>query len=286
MRRIKNLWFCAVATLAVVGTMSAIGAETAAAVEYPLTGLPEFGRCVPAGAGKGERYRGAKCLRHFASGAYEWLPGPGETKPTYEATLESFRLETVGKKAVVCLGFITGTYKDSKTASVELELKGCVNVLTKARCQGPTPEEGEINAPVSGIEAEIGFLKGGLKPIVGWDIKPKAGQPSPNVLEFTCGNPPETTIEKWTVEGSAIGVLKKINRMTSIFALIYKQSAGKQERTEFEGGPKDTLKAKVSTTVPPSSVEEDAAIGMIGGEKATVEIENGEPFEVKAKSIP
>jgi hypothetical protein len=283
MRRIRNLWFCAFAVLAVCGTT---GAQTAAATEYPLTGLPEIGRCVPV-AGTG-LYKYKNCVTHHPSGKgnYEWLPGPGETNNKYEATLNKFKLETVAGNIVQCGGFITGEYKDSKKATVELEMKGCVNLQTKQRCQGPTPEEGEINAPAGGIEAEIGFIKSGDKPIVGWDIKPKAEQPSPNVLEFTCGTPVTETVQNWAVEGSVIGVVKRINIMSTFFKVTYKATGGKQEPEAWEAGT-DTLLAKI-TTVPnvigqlPSTVEEQ--VGLITrGETAPFEIENGEPLEIKAK---
>jgi hypothetical protein len=274
----------------VVAVAGTIGVQTATATTYPLTGLPEIGRCVKVAPGTGlYKYNQYKnCVVHSPTGkgSYEWFPGPGETNDKFEATLNKFLLETVGGKKVQCGGFVTGEYKDSKTATVELEMKGCNNLATHQKCQGPTPEEGEINAPLGGIEAEIGFIRGGAeKPIVGWDIKPKKEQPSPNVLEFTCGTPVVETVEDWSVEGSVIGALKSAEKMTSIFKLTYNATGGKQQFERFEGGLKDTLLAKivtVPTTGPPSSVSEEAGL-ITRGETKPFVIENGEPLEIKAK---
>jgi len=288
MRRVRNLWFSVFAMLALA---SAIGAGTAAAeTEYAPTGLPEFGRCVKVTEGTGG-YKYANCIAHSKThtGSYEWKPGPGETKPTFEATLNKFKLETA-KHSIQCGGFVTGTYADTKHATVELELKGCGIVGSNpiVKCQSG-PEEGEINAPPGGIEAEIGFIKGGEKPVVGWDIKPK--EPSTEVLGFFCGSVEEIEKgklpeQKWTVEGSAIGSLKKINKMTSVFLLTYSETGGVQQIEKFEGGVPDTLKAEIFLNpgfpTPPETVKEGAGL-LTRGERVPFEIENGEPFEIKGK---
>jgi alpha-tubulin suppressor-like RCC1 family protein len=252
------------------------------------TSLPEWGRCVKAATPHTGGYKYANCIIHSAThtGEYEWHPGPGTVNPTYEIVFNTVRLETASKKAIQCGGFMSGEYTDSKHATVLLDLIGCGLVGSKPqeRCQSG-PEEGTIEAPRGGLEAEIGFIKGGKKAVVGWDIKPKEG--STEVISVDCGPvAPEnqrTPSLAWVVEGSVIGKMKKINKMYPTFLLAFASSEGNQLPERFEGGLKDTLLSTIVGLNPPSPpVRFIPTVLKTHGEKLYAEVENGEPFEIKA----
>src|SRR5437764_7397801 len=70
----RTLAVCALAALAI----GVAGAASASATEYPLTGLPEIGRCVKAATPKTGEFKGAKCMTKSktSTGEYNWAPGP------------------------------------------------------------------------------------------------------------------------------------------------------------------------------------------------------------------
>ena len=84
------------------------------------------------------------------------------------------------------------------------------------------------------LEGEIGFIRGGEKPVVGLDLKPKA--PSTVFATFQCGKLPETG-PAGTIEGSVIAPIKPLNRAVEEFTITYKALSGKQAVESFEGGP-------------------------------------------------
>jgi hypothetical protein len=271
MRGIGRTGLCLVAVLACTG----MAAATATAAEYEIEGLPEFGRCVP-DLSKSSPYKNAGCTQVApGNGGYKWLPGPGELNK-FEGTASVTKLETVGKYAVACSsGSYLGEYKTPKTVSLSIGLVGCLEKGTGRKCQSTPVKEAEIEATVEG---ELGFIKGGLKPKVGLDLK--AG-----TIVFTCGLPPElpTEITTLTLEGSVIGVIRPPNRMRSISKLIYTATAGKQVPEKFEEGLKETLTLTRVTGL--SSVSEQAGLTVIDVEEKPkpLVITNEEPIEIKAK---
>jgi hypothetical protein len=271
MRAIGRTGLCLLALL----TCGAMAATSASAAEYEVEGIPEFGRCVPA-AGKSGVYKGAKCLTLASpagTGNYDWLPGPGE-KNKFEGTISTTTLETVGKFKVQCsVGVASGEYKTPKTATVTLELVGCLNLPSLKKCQSTPAKEAEIETTV---EAELGFIKGGSKPKVGLDLKPS----SP--IAFSCGTGVEVPTPV-SVEGSAIGIIKPPDNMLTTLKLGYIASGGKQVPEKFEGGVKDTLSLTRVTGL--ETFTEQAGLTIIGIEEKPkpLVIENEEPIEVKAK---
>src|SRR5438477_11933385 len=68
---------------------SAILASTAVAAAYPITALPQLGRCVKVAEGTGE-WTGPTCLSLATPskpGSFNWLQGPG-AKPGFEGEAE------------------------------------------------------------------------------------------------------------------------------------------------------------------------------------------------------
>lgn len=272
MRGIGRMGLCLVAVLA----CSAMTAATATAAEYEIEGLPEFGRCVPSLSKTGE-YKNAGCTQVApGNGGYKWLPGPG-AKNKFEGSSSLTKLETVGKYGVVCSsGSYKGEYTKPKTVSLSIGLVGCLEKGTSRKCQTTPAKESEIETTVEG---ELGFIKGGLTPKVGLDLKPS----SP--IAFTCGTLPElpTPITSLTLEGSAIGVIRPPNRMRTISKLVYTAAAGIQNPEKFEEGLKDTLTLTRVTGV--ESISEQAGLTIIDIEEIPkpLVITNEEPIEIKAK---
>src|SRR5437899_2018085 len=89
--------------LAAVALGLVAGASTASAVEYPVTGVPEIGRCLSKPGSGGFRGVKAKCIVHSAThtGNWEWYPGPGE-KNSVELKLSQPKFETVNGGRIVC----------------------------------------------------------------------------------------------------------------------------------------------------------------------------------------
>jgi hypothetical protein len=286
MKRMKTVGLCLIA----VGAVSAIGAGGASAAP------PELGRCLKASSvmeGKKTSYTGAYaekgCTRLNAShkGKYEWSPGPGAKSKFFGTGLEPEpTLETTGGAKVVCssLALKGGEYTGPKTAKVaKLLFSGCEGAPGRP-CQTVPVKEGEIESSGE-LQMELGVIKAGTRPVVGWDIK-KEGV----VFAFQCGKLPELH-DVQTVEGSVIAPLKTgseldVNRMSIKALLKYKAKAGKQLPEAFEGGGKDTL--TTTTTIGTSkaveqtgltnNLELESGLGELGIENP----ENQEPLEVKA----
>jgi hypothetical protein len=252
--------------LAVVALVALGIATTASAAP------PEFGRCVAA-IGKTGAYKGKNCTAPAGGkGTYNWLPGPGPA-PAFSGTGEKVALETPGKLKLICgAATFDGAYSGPKTVLVTLDLIGCENTATKQKCQTMPVKEGEIEAEVEG---ELGFISGGAKPVVGLDLKPPASSSSSTVTTFQCGKPPEVLGVSAAVEGSVIGPIKPITHMTEEFKLSYAETNGVQAVRQFEGGPQDTLVAKLLSGS--ETRTEEIAL------RSTIVMLNSEPMEIKAK---
>ena len=274
---------CSTTPVAVLthGGMAGIAAERETSLAFgppppAATSLPEFGHCVKV-TGKKGAYAFGNCIALAAGhkGAYEWMPGPGPKGKFAGESASSVVLETLAKMRISCsTALLEGEYTGAKTASVEAVLKGCENPATKQECQSAAVAAGELQSP-SPAEAELGFITGGEKPVVGLDLKPKS--PSSNLWTFECGTPPEKT-ETGTIEGSVIGAVKKIDVKTAENTLTYKQSAGFQNPERFEGGLKDTLLITSTAGVEKGEKSEEQA-----GFSGSVTISSEEPIEIKAK---
>jgi len=270
--------------IALIGVLAVV-ASSAIATTSASAALPELGRCVKVGTGGAYKYKTCVVTAPAGQGAFEWQPGPG-AKPKFEASLiAEATLETVGKKKIGCgPSEIVGKWLDGKKASVELFFRGCQEVASKKTCTTPeigSQKESEIKT-LEPLEGEIGFIsgKGGTKPKVGIDLKSKSAAP---MLTFTCGGPPAEPLGEpvsWTVEGSVIGELKPINKMTTEGKAIFRAVAGKQVPEKFEEGVTDVPIAKYGTPLP--STTEEAGITM-REERKTIVTESVEPLEIKAK---
>jgi hypothetical protein len=248
-------------------TFMAVGAASSQAA------LPELGRCVKA-VGKTGAYRNAACTAPASGkGTFNWLPGPG-AKPKFSGTGESTALETTSKRKILCGGSTwEGDYTGPKTETVTVVLIGCTEVASKKPCESNPAREGEIE-PGQPLEGELGFIKGGTKPVVGLDLKQQ-----PTFMAFECGRLGEANTGV-VVEGSVIGAVaagtaSNINRMSEETLIKYKAKSGAQLPEQFEGGPKDTLTATF-VSGQGNLVEGMALLGAVsdGAE---------EPLEIKAK---
>jgi len=273
MRVIGTAGACALA-LALAG----VGAGAASAEEYPLTGLPEIGRCVKVATGTG-KFNFSNCIavdKDGGDGSWEWKPGPGE-HGTFKMRVSSVTFQTVGGGKDNCtLGFLTGQYANGKEVKIsKVTLQGCINVISNQDCSSSPAEKGiiESSQPLVG---EIGFLpnpKNEANPYVGVDLK--AEPETLPLLTFTCG---ETLGESVALEVSVIGKILKLNKMYAEDGIVYTQKAGVQKFQAFKGGVKDTLTETITPlTNPLERHSEAAAMGASGA------LVNGEPIEIKAK---
>jgi hypothetical protein len=244
-----------------VATLTVCGALVANA----SAALPELGRCASTAPGAGA-YAGPRCTRAAApgKGAYEFTPGPG-AKPKFEGTGEEPTLIGGGLKVTCAAATFNGEYTGAKTATVTVDLIGCLNGEGQ-KCQSNPLKEAEIETLP--LEGEIGFIKLGSKTMVGFDLKR-----SPVLATFTCGLPPET-VTPGTLEGSVIAPIRPLNSMTTELHLNYRVKEGKQQVEEFEGGAKDTLAVKYGLTAEsqPATLKDKL-----------VEVLNEEAIEIKAR---
>lgn len=235
--------------------------------------LPEVGRCEKAEAvrvGKETRYHGAyqaSCVEENQAheGKFEWLPGAGPSNK-FTASGAKTTLETVHKSAITCAATSgSGEYTGLKTASLTVTFTGCKEAGTSETCQSSGSAPGELVTP--SLEGELGFIQDEEAPeqkvhvSVGLDVKR-----APALLKAECGGA-KTAL---SVEGSVIGRIGAIDRMTSKSTLTYAAKAGRQVPEEFEGGAKDTLERTLG-----SSAEQ-------AGLKSALKLNNEGPLEIKA----
>lgn len=269
MRLIRLTGLCLVAVV----MTGAVAAASASAV------LPELGRCVKlTGVKEGGKtvykgnYRGRTCttVSPAKDGKYEWSPGPGALKK-FTGEFEEVILTPVNKDTITCgVGTSTGEYTGPKTQTATITLINCENTA-HIGCQTIGAILGEIKSqPLNG---ELGFIVGGAVPKAGLDLKPATGE---IFAALECGGEGHGTGTQTLLEGSLIGQIMPIDRMTSGFKVKYKTSGGKQSVEKFEGGAKDTLTA---TTIGPllEKISEETTL------TGTHTVANEEPLEIKAK---
>jgi alpha-tubulin suppressor-like RCC1 family protein len=252
-------------------------AHSLAIVESPPPSafLPEVGRCVSVASGGAYRGTSPRCtaLSSTHTGHFEWLIGPGPNAKLKDAFREP-KLETIGGRRLSCAAaLLEGEYTGFRTETIgHVAMQGCRDLTANTSCQTNPLEPGLIESSVS-LEGELGFIKGGETPSVGWDLKPMlAGTP---LISFECGS--GGFAATLGLEGSVIGRATPIDAMTAGFELVYKQSGGRQIPEFFEGGPTEVL---TLTRVP--------VIGMNASEQAAVAskgtLTDEEPLEIKAKA--
>jgi hypothetical protein len=275
MRMIRTVGACAVA-LALCGA----GATSASAAEYPLTGLPEIGRCLKVTAGTGH-FNTGQCLgvdKDGNDGSWEWKPGPGE-HGTFKIIFTSVTFETVGGNKINCTnGQLTGEYTNGKGLKVSKTLlQGCVEIQKTAACSSQGVTEKGIIESTQTLVGEIGFIPNTLRPenpYVGADLKAEPeGSP---LLTFTCGELPSGNLVQ--IEGSVIGKIRNLNKMLTENGFAFAQKKGVQKPEAFKGGVKDTLTESVTPLANPLGKHSEAV-----GLAAVGPLNNGEPIEFKAK---
>jgi alpha-tubulin suppressor-like RCC1 family protein len=260
------------ATRDVASAISA-GAEFSLALgPGPPGPLPELGRCV--NVASGGAYRGARCttMSGTRKGRFEWLPGPG-ARAKFNEHLGEPRLETVGQSKLSCLsGVAEGEYTGAKAARIShLRLHGCFDVARNASCQTSPAEEGTAEN-VLPLEGYLGFVTSGAKPTVGWEVRPRP--PAKSLLSFECGS--GASVTALALEGSVIGHVAPVDKMGSTFAVLYKQTDGRQVPESFEGEIRNVLTLTATPLMRESFAEQVGlrSRGMRSGE---------EPLEIKAK---
>jgi alpha-tubulin suppressor-like RCC1 family protein len=238
--------------------------------------LPEVGRCVKVATGTGT-YQGLNCLALEKAGGkfgkYNWIPLAATEKQTFAGTGGESVLATVGHSTIKCIAAnVTGEWRGPKTATVQIEFQACTNAKGQ-QCQSNPQNKSEIKTLP--LEAELGFIKNEVKEgklllSVGLDLKPQP--PGSDLVSYECGS----VTEMAHLEGSVIGQIKPIDKMTTESNLIYNAIRGAQQYEKFEGGPGDTLTTRfqsgLESTYAPSTLK-------IAGEAGS----NAAPLEIKAK---
>jgi hypothetical protein len=262
--RIRGFAAACVVALAALGAAAATSAGAA---------LPEAGQCLKVEKGKGA-YASATCVKHAVPGrgSYEWTPVSATERRTFSTRPEEVSLATAGHKTIKCFnGTISGEYTGPKTALVQVELQGCLD-STNAPCQSGAPASTIHSLP---LDSELGFIKNVEKSvIVGLDLKPQS--PSTVLMAYECEDAPTETVR---VEGSGIGKLSPIDRMTSEFDVAYKLGAGHaQLYQQFEGGSADTLTSSYMSGLETTSASSTLFVRRDLGS-------NGAALEIKALEL-
>jgi hypothetical protein len=201
-------------------------------------------------------------------GNYDFLPGPGTAKK-FTAQIGALTLETTGAKKIACSGgSAAGEYTGPKTETLTLTLSGCERPATHSACQTLAAAAGQI--VTNQLEGRLGFIRSGKKAIVGLDLQREGA-----LATFECASSAAGGKELVTLEGSAIGTVKKIDKMTSQFTDAYAQTAGRQSPEQLEGALKDTLSSSIVAGPEKSSEQTGLA--------AALTVSGEEPLEVKAK---
>jgi hypothetical protein len=239
------------------------------------TNLPEIGRCVKTPIGKGI-YAGSQCVTVAAPGRgkYEWTQVNATEKQTFSGSGGETKFVTPGHGTIKCIDSnLTGEWRGPKTATVEIEFQGCQNEH-EVLCQTTPQTKSEIKTLP--LEGELGFIKNVVREgktivSIGLDLKPQS--PLTELASYECGGNNETA----RLEGSVIGEIKPIDKMTLESNLVYRTtSAGAQLPEAFQGGEKDTLlttfQSGLESTTAPSTLKIKNYIG-----------KNTNPLEIRAK---
>jgi IPT/TIG domain len=199
----------------------------------PSPALPELGICNYVAAAMAS-YENEACTKPSTggdTGHYEWQPWPAGHNNAGGAIVGTTKLETVGKASVRCAsGSLTGEYTGSQTSTEIITLTGCEAPGALGECQSAGAGAGEIRTYP--LEGRLGFIKGGSKPTVGWELAPASGSA---LAGFACG---ATTM---SLTGSVIAPFGKADKRDGYFTAKFKAAKGRQKPEAFEGLPKDVL---------------------------------------------
>ncbi|HEY4427081.1 MAG TPA: hypothetical protein VGN08_02650 [Solirubrobacteraceae bacterium] len=270
--RVGRCCLLAVLSIAVFAVSSASAASL-----YEVKGLPEIGKCVKTPVGQGI-YAGSSCItvaKKAGTGKYEWTQVNASEKQTFKGTGGETKFVTAGHGTIKCIDAnLTGEWRGPKTATVEIEFQGCENSHEQV-CQTTPPNKSEIKTLP--LEGELGFIKNQVKegkPLVtiGLDLKPQS--PLTELATYECGGGPS---ELNRLEGSVIGEIKPIDKMTLESNLVYRTtSAGNQLPESFQEAEKDTLtttfQSGLESTSAPTALKIKTYVG-----------KNTNPLEIKAK---
>jgi hypothetical protein len=232
------------------GTSAKSSADQYTYVKAPPAGVPEIGRCVKVATGAGV-YGGANCttVAKVGKGTYEWTPVSQTEKQAFSGSGLETILTTVGHSTIKCLAAnFSGEWTAPKTASVTVEFQGCYNAQSQ-QCQTVTNPQNKSEIKLTGVAGELGFIKHEIKEgkliiVVGLDLKPQS--PLTQLAEYECTGSKETG----HIEGSVIGRITPVGKMTTASNLLYSATkAGEQRPEAFQGGPKDTLTTKFTSGI-------------------------------------
>jgi hypothetical protein len=229
--------------LVVAFTINAVAAAAASAE------VPEFGRCLKVEGvkvGKKTVYNGGysnpPCTipNGEKKGRYEWSAGGG-AKKKFTGEFGATILAPVTKGTIECAGGSSeGEYTGAKTETVTLTLESCEALPAHQSCQNVGSAVGEVKT--MSLNGELGFInKTAIPPAVGLDLKAATGEIA---AAFECGGGGHGTGTQVVLEGSVIGQIRPVNKMSPAFTVTYRTKAGKQFPEQFEGGVKDTLKTE------------------------------------------
>ncbi len=240
-----------------------------AVAEYnPGPAIPSLGRCMRVTNHTGE-YKGGNCVTVAQSnGNFDWQPETGGTT-SIGGQLGAVVLETTTAKRITCSsGSSEGHYTGPSTEAVTITLDGCERPSGHYACQSLAAPSGEI--VTNALEGALGLITSGKKLVVGLDLKHE-----PDLVSFECAGAGLGGKEVVLLEGSVIGSVKTIDKMTSQFTETYTERAGLQVPEQFESGLEDTL-----TTTTISGLEKTAEQA---GLKLVMSTTNGQALEIKAK---
>jgi hypothetical protein len=260
--------------IAGAGLLTALATAAVAASPAMANTLPEAGKCAKVAVGAGA-YSSSTCLAHAKTGkgAWEWTPVGSVEKPAFSGSGGETTLTTVGHPPIKCIDAnLNGEWRNSKTATVEIEFQGCATPA-EAQCQSGTAKSEIKTLP---LEAELGFIKNEIREgkiivAVGLDLKPQP--PLTSLATYECSGSAETA----HVEGSVIGKLIPINKMTTTMNVAYLATKlGEQKVQNFQEGPTDTLTTTFTEGL--TTLGAGASSLNIKEEKGT----NAAPLEIKA----
>jgi len=230
MKGMKTMGVCVVAAFAIGGT-AAVSASAA---------LPEFYECHKGAKGSGE-FSDKKCSMNVGSGkgAYTLQPGIGKGK-AFKGKGGAAKLETVGGAAISCTSSSDSGNLASPTTetNVLISFKKC-SLLGKSCSTGT--KKGEItSSPLEGTLGYVNKAAGKDGPVY---VPSNESEPWSKGT-ITCTGGSETI--KVETTGGVIGVVTgNVNTFNKLSTLDFTENEGKQQFSNFEGGPLEVLESTV-----------------------------------------
>jgi len=225
--------------------------------------LPELGRCVTLAKSTG-KYKTSVCTTTSTgedTGKFEWQPWPAAKNGLSVKGGGAATLESIHKATIKCTGnSLTGEYTGPQSLAMSIVLTECVGSgLLSGKCQTEGAAFGEIRT--NPLVGQMGVIKAGLTPTIGWELQPAVGS---TLAGVKCG------ASELALTGSVIGTVTAVDKMSTSFAIKFKATTGKQSPERFEGGVKQTLAFLANAT------EEQAGLTL------SDTIVNEEAVEIKA----